>query len=157
MLGTMAAGAVACGIIETRFPLPFPGMRIGLSNVFYLITVSLFGGVEAISVAALRTLLIFVLSGNVFAAACSAGGLVLSLPLTIFLCTVFDRSISLRAVSVASSAVFNLGQLAVSAAMIGEPRMMLAYPILLVAGSVFGYAVGLSAEKACGAVGRIIR
>lgn len=147
MIALFAACSIACGLIEDRFPLPVPGMRLGLSNVFYLLAASLFGGAEAICVAMLRTAMMFILSGNAYASGCSIGGLVLSIPMTIVLCGTFEREVSLRAVSVAASAVFNLGQLAAASMMSGEPRLMFLYPMLLAAGTAAGWGVGLLAER----------
>lgn len=154
LVGMFTAGALICGLIESRFPLPFPGVRLGLSNIFYLVALMLFGGAEAVCVASLRVLLIFVITGNAFAAGCSVGGLALSLPISIFLWKTFDHVLSVRAISVASAAAFNAGQLAAAAFMTGEPRIMIYYPVLLAIGIATGYLVGRAAESLCDRIER---
>ena len=147
LVGLFTAGALLAGLLESRFPLPFPGMRLGLSNVFYLLALLLFGASEALCVAALRTLLLFVLTGNAFALACSAGGLACSLPLAIFLYKTFGHTLSVPAISVASSAAFNFGQLGAVVLMTGEPSLFVYFPILMLAGFFTGYAVGALADN----------
>jgi heptaprenyl diphosphate synthase len=121
-------------------------MRLGLSNVFYLLALLLFGASEALCVAVLRLFMLFVITGNAFALACSAGGLVCSLPLAIALYKRFERTLSVPAISVAASAAFNFGQLGAVVLMTGEPRLFLYFPILTLAGFFTGYAVGTLAE-----------
>ncbi len=147
LVGLLTACALLAGLIESRFPLPFPGMRLGLSNVFYLLAIMLFGAPEALCVAVLRTLLLCAITGNVFALACSAGGLACSLPLAIFLYKRFERSLSVPAISVASSAAFNFGQLGAVVLMTGEPRLFFYFPILMCVGFFTGYAVGVLADN----------
>lgn len=154
MIGLFTAGSLVCGLLESRFPLPFPGMRIGLSNIFYLLAIALYGPPEAITVASLRLVMMFAFTGNAFALACSASGLVLSLPMMIVLHRVFDRSLSLKAISVASSCVFNIGQLTAVFAITGEPRIYVYTPVLLAAGIAAGLAVGVAAERICDRVSR---
>lgn len=154
MLGLFTAGALICGLLESRFPLPFPGMRIGLSNVFYILSLVLYAPVDAITLAAIRMMLLFTFTGNAFALACSASGLLLSLPLTIFLYRAFERSLSLKAISVASSCAFNIGQITAVVAITKEPRIYVYTPVLLAAGAVTGYAIGYAVEKVIERFGR---
>lgn len=144
--GLFIACSLICGLLESRFPLPFPGMRLGLSNVFYLLALSLLGAPEALCVAALRLLLLFAITGNLFAMSCSAAGLVLSMPLTIFLYKAFDHVLSLQAISVASAAAFNFGQLCAVCLMTGEAMLLTYYPPLMAAGAAAGFAMGTAAE-----------
>lgn len=146
MLGLFVAASLVCGLVESRFPIPFPGMRLGLSNVFYLTALVLFGAPEAFCVAAMRTAMLFVFTGNAFALACSALGLAPSLAVSALLVGRFGRALSLPAVSAASACVFNLGQLAAVVLMTGESRLFIYYPILMAAGVATGIAVGIAAR-----------
>lgn len=146
-VGLFVSASMICGLVEARFPLPFPGVRLGVSNIFYLLALTLFGAPEAICTAALRVLLLFAMTGNAFASVCSVSGLALSLSVSIFLYKNFDREVSLKAISVASACAFNLGQLSAVVLMTGEKRMFIYYPILLAVGCATGYAVGAVASN----------
>jgi heptaprenyl diphosphate synthase len=146
-MAVLTAAALAAGFAESQFPLPFPGMRLGLANVFHLAALLMMGGTEAVTVAAARLALSFFMTGNAVALACSACGLAMSLPVTIFLFKFFPGSLSVPAISVAGAFAFNFGQIA-AIALILQAREVLAYiPPLLLCASATGFAVGrLAAE-----------
>lgn len=146
LVGLLVALALIAGLVESRFPLPFPGVRLGISNIFYLLAMMLFGVPAAFCVAAVRLALTFLVTGNVFALACSASGLACSLPLAAFLYSNYGRTLSVPAISVASSSAFNAGQLGAVAFMTGEPRIFLYFPVLMLIGFFTGYAVGSLAD-----------
>jgi heptaprenyl diphosphate synthase len=149
LLSLFSALALAVGMIETWFPLPFPGVRLGLSNSFSLLALLSFGPGEAVAVAVARLCLTFLLSGNPFALACSAGGLICSLPVCIILYKKFGefgRVMSVPAISVASATAFNVGQVAVVVIITSEPAILAYMPVIIAAGAATGYAVGRLAE-----------
>lgn len=145
-VGLLTACALLCAMVESRFPLPFPGVRLGLSNIFYLIALSLFGATEALCVVILRMVLVFLLSGNIFSLACTAGGLLFAMPIAIVLLRYFDHLFSVQAISVASSVAFNAGQLLAVVMMTGEQGILIYFPVLATAGCMTGYAIGTAAE-----------
>lgn len=133
--------------MESWFPLPFPGVRLGLANVFPLLALLLFGPREAVAVALTRLCMAFLLAGNPFALACSAGGLLLSLPLSIALWKKHRDELSVPAISVASAAAFNVGQLCAVVSLTSEPRILAYLPVIMAVGGVTGYLVGYMADK----------
>ncbi|MDR1650810.1 MAG: Gx transporter family protein [Synergistaceae bacterium] len=139
MLGALA---LASGLIESRFPLPYPGMRLGVSNIFSMTALLVFGPAEAVSVTVLRIALSFFLSGSPATLACSAGGALLSLPLSIVLYERFRDSLSVPAISVASAFAFNVGQVGAIAALLRSPEVFAWLPPLLICAAVTGFAVG---------------
>lgn len=145
-LGLLAALAIVTGLIESRFPLPFPGVRLGISNVFYLLAMMLYGIPAAFCVAIVRLAVTFLVTGNIFAFVCSAAGLACSISLAAFLYGNYSRMLSIPAISVASSSAFNAGQLGAVAFMTGEPRIFLYYPVLMFVGFFTGFAVGVLAD-----------
>jgi heptaprenyl diphosphate synthase len=147
ILALFSALALAVGVIESWFPLPFPGVRLGLANVFPLLALLIFGAGEAVAVAVIRLCLSFLLAGNPFALACSAGGLLCSLPLSILLYKKFGYNLSVTAISVASATAFNAGQIAVVAALTSEPAILAYAPVILAVGVATGISVGYIAVK----------
>jgi heptaprenyl diphosphate synthase len=148
-LAVFTSCALVAGFAESRFPLPFPGMRLGLANVFTLSALILYGLPGAASVAALRLGIAFFLSGNAVALSCGAAGAALSLPVEAALLRFFREGLSLRAISVAGAFAFNAGQLLAAVFMTGAARLFAYLPPLWAAGAAAGYAVGLAAEYIC--------
>ncbi|MDR3354011.1 MAG: Gx transporter family protein [Synergistaceae bacterium] len=141
-----SALAIVTGVAESWFPLPFPGMRLGIANVFHLLALILSGPGSAVAVTALRLSLSFFLSGNVFSLACSTAGLMLSLPVSVILYVRYGASLSIPAISAASAFAFNIGQVAAVVVLTGEPTIAAYLPLLLAAAAVTGFAVGKLAE-----------
>ena len=139
LVALFAALALVVNLAESAFPLPFPGMRLGLANVFSLSALLLLGPASAVLVSALRVLMAFAL-------ACSAGGLLCSLPVAILLYERFGKIFSVEAISVASAAAFNVGQLAVVVLITKEFALFGYLPVLTVAAFATGLAVGLVAR-----------
>ena len=142
ILALFSALALATGAIESLFPIPFPGVRLGLANVFHFLALLIYGSAEAVMVASVRLFLAFLLTGNPFAFACSAGGLLCSLPLSIFLYKKYGDDLSAPAISVASAAAFNAGQVSVVVFLTSEPSILAYLPVIMAIGSVSGYLVG---------------
>jgi heptaprenyl diphosphate synthase len=146
MTALLTSSALVAGFAESRFPLPFPGMRLGIANVFSLAALISLGPAEAAAVSIGRLAAAFLLGGNAAAFVCSAGGLALSLPVTIALYKIFPKSLSVPAISAAGAYAFNVGQLAAIAAVVRTHTVFAYLPPLLLAGAATGYAVGRAAE-----------
>jgi heptaprenyl diphosphate synthase len=147
ILALLSALALATGAIDGLFPIPFPGVRLGLANVFPFLALLAWGPAEAVMVASIRLFLAFFLAGNPFAFACSAGGLLCSLPLSIFLYKKYGDDLSAPAISVASATAFNVGQTTVVVVLTSEPSILAYLPVIMAIGSVTGYLVGYIACK----------
>lgn len=156
-LSLLTALALMAGLLEGRFPLPFPGLRLGIANVFTLTALVLLGWRAAVTVAVLKISLAFLLTGNLFALACSAAGTLLSLPLSIVLYSWFREDVSLPALSVASATAFNVGQMLAVVLITSEPRILGYLPLLLAAACATGFAVGALADKLSARAGSFIR
>jgi len=142
LIALFAALALIVNLAESAFPLPFPGMRLGLANVFSFTALLMIGPYAAVFVSILRVALAFLIAGNPFALACSAGGLLCSLPLVIALYRRFRRLFSVEAISVASAVAFNVGQMTVVVMITGEWSLFGYLPVLTAAAFVTGLAVG---------------
>lgn len=139
--------ALAAGFAESRFPLPLPGMRLGVANIFPLTALLFFGPREAVTVALMRLIIAFFLSGNALSLLCGAGGLLLSLPVTILLYSRFRDSLSVPAISSAAAFAFNVGQVSAVAFAVRAAEVFAYLPALLLCGAFTGFAVGFLAEK----------
>lgn len=146
LIALFSALALVVNLAESAFPLPFPGMRLGLANIFSFAALLLFGPASAILISVLRVFMAFTISGNPFALACSVGGLLCSLPVAILLYTRFEKIFSVEAISVASAVAFNVGQLAVVVLLTGEFALFWYLPVLTVVAVVTGLAVGFVAR-----------
>ncbi|MDR1482908.1 MAG: Gx transporter family protein [Synergistaceae bacterium] len=146
LISLCSAMAIVTGAAESLFPLPFPGMRLGIANVFNLLALILSGPGSSVSVAVLRLFLLFFLSGNMFSLTCGAAGLLLSLPVTIVLYERHNTALSIPAISTASAFAFNIGQVAAAIILTGEPAIASYLPLLLAAAVITGLAVGRLAE-----------
>ncbi|MDR0654331.1 MAG: Gx transporter family protein [Synergistaceae bacterium] len=142
----LTSSALVAGLAESRFPLPFPGMRLGIANVFTLAALISLGPAEAAAVSLGRLAMSFLLGGNAGAFACSAGGLALSLPVMTALYKIFPKSLSVPAISAAGAYAFNIGQLAAIAAIMRANTVFAYLPPLLLVAAATGYAVGRAAE-----------
>lgn len=145
MSAFFAALALVVFVVEAQFPPLFiPGAKLGLSNIFSLFALVLYGPGEALAVVLVRTLLGSLITGSV-------GSLVYSLtagliavaaeaPLVKF---VFPR-ISIVAVSVTCAVLHNIVQCALFVAVNGAPQMLAYMPYLALIGVPSGALVGLA-------------
>jgi uncharacterized membrane protein len=70
-----------------------------------------------------------------------------SLPLSIFLYKKHGDDLSVPAISVASAAAFNIGQMAVVVVLSSEPSILAYLPVIMAVGGVTGYLVGYIADE----------
>ena len=148
----LAAAAILAGlalvtfVIESQIPppLPLPGIRLGLANLYTLMAVALLGRKEAGAVLLIRILLGSLFCGTLLSLLYSAaGGLLCYLVTALLYPALGDRL--LWAVSVISALAHNLGQLLVAYFAVGHA--VLAYaPVLAIAAVAAGTAVGLLAS-----------
>ncbi|MDR3076851.1 MAG: Gx transporter family protein [Synergistaceae bacterium] len=150
----LTASSLIAGLIESRFPLPFPGMRLGVANIFILTALLASGPADAAAVAAARLALSFIFSGNAAALLCSAGGIACSLPATIALYKLFPDGLSVPAISTAGAFAFNFGQIAAVAVALKTPGIFGYLPPLLLAAAVTGFSIGCAAEAVNGRLRR---
>lgn len=138
--------ALVLNLAESAFPLPLPGVRLGLSNVFSLSALMLLGPASAVWVSALRAVMALTITGNFFAFACTVAGLICSLPVTFLLYRSFRHLFSIEAISVAGAAAFNAGQLIAVVLLLRAPALIAYFPVLAISALVSGLAVGTAAR-----------
>ena len=143
-LALFTAMSLVMFLIEAQFPPLFlPGAKMGLSNLFSLLALVLYGPFEAFFVIVARTLL-GALFSNPFALLYSFTAGVLSLILTVLLYELVFPKVSLLAISVAGGIFHNLVQLFVYLLVSETKELALYAPYLALAGALSGTIVGLT-------------
>ena len=144
--GVFTALALIFSYIETLVPISFgiPGVKLGLANLIIVIALYKIPLREVYVLSIVRVLLSGVLFGNYFSIAYSlAGGL---LSLTVMALLKKAGGFSVIGISIAGGVCHNIGQLVV--AMIVETFAMSYYmPVLLVAGLITGFLIGVVADQ----------
>lgn len=118
-----------------------PGIKIGLSNALVILLLYTYGMGYCILYQLCRIVLTSLLFGNVFGCLFSLAGAGCSL-LIMYICKKI-RFIDVSANSMIGGIAHNMAQLAVAAALIHHVSVWYYFPVLLLAGALSGYAVGM--------------
>ena len=131
-------------LIEALLPSLFlPGAKLGLSNVFSLFTLVLYGLPEALLVVIARTVLGSIFAGNLSLLLYSLTAGVVSVCVSRLLLLAFPH-VSLLCVSVVSAVVHNMVQLLVYCGLTQTLLLMSYSPYLCLLGAVAGFVVGIA-------------
>ena len=120
---------------------PFPGVKLGLSNVVIMFLFFRVGKTEAISVSVVRVILISILFGNLASFVFSAAGGALSLA-SMFVSLTFKDKISFFGIGVLSSSIHGVGQIIGFAALYSAPGAVMYLPVLLLTSVPLGLLSG---------------
>lgn len=148
LFGLLCALALALGFVESMVPInaAVPGIKLGISNVVLLLALELLGKREAFALMLVKVLLSGALYMGFSAMIYSLAGGACSL---ICMCLLKGcRCLGPVGVSVGGAAAHNFGQIALAAAVLDSWRMFYYLPVLLAAGTLFGFATGLTAALA---------
>ena len=145
--GVFTALALIFSYIETLVPISFgiPGVKLGLANLIIVIALYKIPLREVYVLSIVRVLLSGVLFGNYFSIAYSlAGGL---LSLTVMALLKKAGGFSVIAISIAGGVCHNIGQLVVAMIVVETFAMSYYMPVLLVAGMITGFLIGVVADQ----------
>lgn len=144
-LAVLTAMGLIMFMIESLFPPLFlPGAKMGLSNIFSLLTLVILGPTEAIVVVLIRTTMGSVFTGSMSTLLYSmTAGLVSVIVASILVELVYPR-ITIIAVSVVSAVIHNLTQNIVFCVVSSTPQMYVYAPWLALLGVVAGLIVGFA-------------
>ncbi|WP_027623275.1 Gx transporter family protein [Clostridium lundense] len=145
-LSLLTSIALVIYIIEAQIPILIPGVpgiKLGLANSISLFALITLGGKEAILIMFLRTILGSFLGGNMYSFIYSIAGGLLSNIVMILLYKRFNKYLSLWSISVCGAVFHNIGQLLIASLVIQDLRVYLYLPILLIAGVLTGYFIGV--------------
>lgn len=121
---------------------PVPGGKLGLSNIVTIINIFMFGGKNALFIAALRSLLGSMLTGGAISAIYSVSGAVFSAALMWLIKTQLYPRVSIMGISISGAAMHNLAQLLVAAITYKSLYVFSYLPLLLIVALLSGTATG---------------
>ena len=142
-MGLLICLGMILSYVETLIVLvpSVPGIKIGLSNALVILLLYTYGMGYCILYQLCRIVLTSLLFGNVFACLFSLAGAGCSL-LIMYICKKI-RFIDVSANSMIGGIAHNMAQLAVAAVLIHHASVWYYVPVLLLAGALSGYAVGM--------------
>ena len=145
LCGILTALALVFGYVEHLIPLPIgiPGVKLGLGNLVVLLLLELTNRKTALAVNLTRILLSGLLFGSTVSLAYSLAGGLLSFAAMIL--AQKSGKLGTVGVSVLGGVTHNIGQMAVAAFLVSELRILFDLPILLMAGTLTGAALGATA------------
>lgn len=144
--GVFTALALIFSYVETLIPvnLGIPGVKLGLANLIIVVALYKMRLSEAYLLSVVRVLLAGFIFGNYFSIIYSlAGGL---LSLTVMALLKKWGGFSLQGISIAGGVFHNIGQLIVAAVVVETFSVTYYFPVLLVAGLLTGFVIGIVAE-----------
>lgn len=147
-MAMLVALAMIFSYVESLIPINFgvPGMKLGVANLVTVTGLYFLEIPEVLAVSVLRVLLTGFLFGNGMSIIYSlAGGAVVSL-LAMVLVKKMD-GISIVGVSITGGVFHNIGQILVAMAVVENLKLIYYLPVLLVAGTVTGFVIGIVAGK----------
>ena len=144
-LSVLTAMGLITFMIESLFPPLFlPGAKMGLSNIFSLLTLFVLGPTEAFILVLVRTTLGSMFTGNMSTLMYSMTAGVVSVAVSAILVEFVYPKVSIVAISVVSAVLHNLTQNLVFCLISNTPEMFAYMPWLALLGVVAGIIVGFA-------------
>ena len=142
-MGLLTALAVIMSYVEYRIPISLgvPGLKLGLCNIVIVFALYCYGFVPALLVSLARVGVMALLFGNPLSALYSLAGAALSLAGMALLKR--SGAFSPCGVSAFGGTLHNIGQLCVAALVLGDAAPLRLAPVLMIAGIVTGFLIGL--------------
>lgn len=139
--------ALICSYVESLIPFYFgvPGVKLGLTNIVVVLLLYTIGAKEAFGISLMRILLAGFLFGNPFSILYSLSGGILSF-LVMYLLKKTEK-LKVITVSVAGGLMHNMGQLLVAALVVENYHVLYYLPVLLIAGFVTGFLIGILSQE----------
>lgn len=143
--GLMGALALIFSYIEILIPFTpgIPGIKLGIANLVILVLLYYMNWKYALIVNLVRVFIAGLLFSGVFGVLYSLAGALLSL-VTMALLKKSDL-FSVTGVSIAGGVMHNLGQILVAAVIVGNIRIFVYFPVLIISGVVSGAVIGIVA------------
>lgn len=145
-MALLVSSGLALHVIESLIPFPIavPGAKLGLANIVTLLTLTIYGFKEGLTVALLRCVLATFIGGSVSSLIYSISGSFLSLVL-MYLAYFYTKNVfSLIGISIIGAEAHNLAQITVASLILQNYGLYVYLPVLLFVGLATGYFVGLS-------------
>lgn len=145
--GVFTALALIFSYVESLIPiqLGIPGVKLGLANLIIVIALYKMRLLEVFLLSIVRILLSGFIFGNYFSILYSLAGGLLSLAVMALLKK--QGGFSVAGISIAGGVFHNIGQLLMAMAVVETLAVAYYLPVLLVAGLVTGFLIGLAAGE----------
>lgn len=139
--------AMIFSYVEAMLPVNFgiPGVKLGIANTVVLTGLYILQWKEVLLISVLRVFLTAILFGNVLSAAYSLAGALCSFVVMLLMKKIGVFSVT--GVSIAGGVSHNMGQLLVAVALVENIRLLFYAPVLLIAGTVTGFLIGITVSK----------
>ncbi|MEE0734012.1 MAG: Gx transporter family protein [Acutalibacteraceae bacterium] len=144
-----SAVAVILAALESMlpdFPIPLPGVKLGLSNIATMFATQSLGLASGLTAALFKAVFAGLTRGGVAFIMSLAGGVLSTLVFYLFVC-VKSNCFGYVGIGISCAVVHNTAQLGV-AALLTDSSVFIYYPVLLLAslaaGAVTGIAVGIT-------------
>lgn len=144
-IALLTSMALAISLIEHMIPLPvpIPGAKLGFSNMIILLSLYFYGFKSALLVGVLKSFLLMLITGSVTAFFYSFAGAVLSSIAMAASLNLLNRFTSFVGISEIGAFFHNLGQILVAAVFMGNIKMLIYFPALVIMGVFTSFFVGL--------------
>ncbi len=155
LYGMMVALAFTFSYLESLIPFNFgiPGVKLGLANLVVVTALYIMDWRAALPIAVIRIVLAGFTFGNTYSLMYSLAGGLLSF---LVMALVKKTKLSVVGVSVLGGVTHNIGQITVAAIVMGTARIAYYLPVLLIAGTVTGFLIGIAAKLIIDRLGKII-
>lgn len=146
-LALLSAIALTIFMVEAQIPplVPFPGVKLGLSNIVTVFAVFTLGGMEGSLILFIRVILGAVLSGQMSTVFYSAAGGLLAIVTTILLRRILKKN-QLWVAGCLGAVAHSIGQMVMAVFIAGTPSLILYLPVMILCGLVAGLFTGLCAQ-----------
>lgn len=145
--GVFLALALVCSYVESLIPISFgiPGVKLGLTNIVVILMLYTIGAKDAILISVLRIILAGFMFGNAFSIIYSLAGGILSFVVMLLLKN--TGKFKILSISTAGGISHNVGQLIVAALVVQNYNILFYVPVLIIAGIITGFLIGLLAGE----------
>lgn len=145
--GVFLALALVCSYVESLIPISFgiPGVKLGLTNIVVILMLYTIGAKDAILISVLRIILAGFMFGNAFSIIYSLAGGILSFVVMLLLKNA--GKLKILSISTVGGISHNVGQLIVAALVVENYNILFYVPVLIIAGIITGFLIGLLAGE----------
>lgn len=155
LLGFLLALSMILSYIEAILPLSvgIPGVKLGLPNLVVVLLLYLYGGREALTLNLLRILLSGFLFGNLSSVLYALAGALFSFCIMLFMQKI--GCFSVVGISIGGGVFHNIGQILTAMLVVESFAPVFYLPVLLMAGAVTGFLIGIVSSRVLPYVQRI--
>ena len=156
-ISLIVAQALVLHVIEGMIPVPIgiPGAKLGLANIFTIISLYILGFKSTVIVVVLRVALATMFGGTLSSFLFSLSGGLLSLFSMAIIKNLLKDKVSIIGVSGAGAVSHNIGQLLVASYIVRNWTVMMYLPVLTFIGIGTGIFIGITANYIIGHMSKI--